>query len=398
MKKHEKEKAEEIMMREEKKGTEKGTAAKRWKIAGIACAAVLLCGATACTLYFQQKQGTEDVDSRDAGDGTETESGGDEIVMIVNGLEITGEEYQFFEDQEAGIVSSYFSTEYGADTGNEDFWDTEYGGETPGERLRELTEENIIYSKTVQCIAKAYELDFPENFTQLEKEREEENVRREEAVSAGKTVYGPTEYGMYEYYSYRFGELEEALKEKLRENVFTFSEEELKAAYDSIGEAYFDRGYRGEARVYVAAAQDGSGQSGTGTDAAAADAGYAALEEIREFLLAGAEADVETISGKYGTTVNMYEYSFEGESAFKDNDQMQQVMEIYAQLSAGDISGVQNVMGYDCIVQCISKEDLGISTWEENREFLIRHCLEEKYADYIEKQCAAAEIQWIDKN
>ena len=70
-------------------------------------------------------------------------------------------------------------------------------------------------------------------------------------MSEGGTVYGPIEYGEYEYYSYRFGNLEEELKQKIRENVFTFSDEELKAAYDGMGEGYFDRGYRGEARVYV---------------------------------------------------------------------------------------------------------------------------------------------------
>lgn len=243
-------------------------------------------------------------------------------------------------------------------------------------------------SKTVQSLAGEYGLEFPEDFTELEQERREENEQRAVEVSEGGTVYGPIEYGEYEYYSYRFGNLEEELKQKLRENVFTFSDEELKAAYDGMGEGYFDRGYRGEARVYVTvrteSAEEAGGQS--------SETLRVLFDEIREQLLSGKTPDADAVSEKYGIRVNMYEYSFEGDSAFKDNDQMQQVMEIYGQLAPGEVSGMYNVMGYDCIVQCISKEDLGVSTWEENREFLIRHCLEEKYEKYMEEQCREAEI------
>lgn len=360
---------------------------KRKRLIGTGCAAAaVLIGAGAALILWKGLPGTPEEKTTDS--GMYAEAGDDETVMTVNGLRVTGAEYRFFEDQEAGAVSSYFSTEYGADTGEKDFWDTEYGGETPGQRLKDMTEKEIVYSKTVQSLAGEYGLEFPEDFTELEQERREENEQRAAEVSEGGTVYGPIEYGEYEYYSYRFGNLEEELKQKLRENVFTFSDEELKAAYDGMGEGYFDRGYRGEARVYVTvrteSAEEAGGQS--------SETLRVLFDEIREQLLSGKTPDADAVSEKYGIRVNMYEYSFEGDSAFKDNDQMQQVMEIYGQLAPGEVSGMYNVMGYDCIVQCISKEDLGVSTWEENREFLIRHCLEEKYEKYMEEQCREAEI------
>lgn len=351
----------------------------------LLCMAVLL-AAGAAGFYLLAARDTSDGDTADRnaanGNIADGDTAGKEVVMTVNGLDVTEEEYQFFEDQQAAAVSSYFATEYSADTGSRDFWDTVYGDETPAQRLKELTEEEIIRSKTVQSLSARYGLKYPETFTGLQEQREKENEQRAEDIAAGKTVYGPAEYGIYEYYSYVFGNLEEELKEKLREEVFTFTDDELIAAYQSIGEDYFDRGYLGEARVYVTEEPDGQEQSRV----------LSMFSELRDMLSSGGEADLEGLSEKYGTEVMMYEYFFDGESSFKDNAEMQQVMEVYGQLENGGVSELQNDMGYAYIVQCISKEDLGTSTWEENREFLTRYCLEEKYEDYIEELSEEAEV------
>lgn len=151
------------------------------------------------------------------------------VVMTVNGIQVTREEFQLVLDSFRSKVKSEYSTEIANDP---DFWCIEDSeGTTPVDKLVELTVQDLTEKKVITWMAKKQKLDMGTDFESIKKEFEEDQKKREEREDQETAVYGPDGLSLQSFYNYSYtmlsSELEEALKEK-----YPVGEEILQNLYE----------------------------------------------------------------------------------------------------------------------------------------------------------------------
>lgn len=156
---------------------------------------------------------------------------GSGIYARINDIEVTDKELDIYVDQYRSIVSADFSTRYNIDSFGESFWTTDFDGKTPEQELKEVAFHALSRDKIIQQIAVSYKITAPLNFQEFEKAWLEQNYGKSDEIN-----YGPTNVQMYEYLQYLMTQVKDDLKTYLSENVWEPSEDELRAAFNSLDE------------------------------------------------------------------------------------------------------------------------------------------------------------------
>lgn len=163
---------------------------------------------------------------------------GDEVASL-DGHPVTRDELLFHMKRLAPTVQNELRTKYhlqGTFT-----WNAKTGNRTALQRLETRALDEIREDKTTLLLAEEQGLIDSVDFADLEGERTKENGSRAQAIAAGRTVYGVTQFSPEEYYTHRLTELTTSLKDRLAEDSgepLHVTDAEVRKAFDADPEVW----------------------------------------------------------------------------------------------------------------------------------------------------------------
>ncbi len=162
----------------------------------------------------------------------------DSIVVFINGMEVTEDEFRLHLNRNIAMTYNYFFKKYHV-TNHSDFWQKCFNGEIPLEYIKTKTLEKLIHIKTIQKLAIELGLLKNYSFNEFTKQWKEENYKRRLKYQEGEIVYGPFQFSVEDYYDYLFSNLVIKVQNKLNETKFVPNQKELRSFYDQIKEKQF---------------------------------------------------------------------------------------------------------------------------------------------------------------
>lgn len=305
--------------------------------------------------------------------------------LTVNGESISEEEYGFYQGLERAEVSAYFYNLYDAQSDTRDFWSTSFEGETPEDILQERTIKEIVNTRSIFELADKYGIKRPESFEALKQDHSSINKERKKDSEAGETVYGPVKLSFHQYYLDVLNKLEQQLKVKLKEDFFNFSEEELKEYFESLDERLFHKGYEGTVHFYYIDSEYFGGDNDSQV--------LNLFDELNAYLTVNKEVPINELVDQYQIPVSKQIYETESSSTGKDDETFLQMEKMLSILEVDKVSDVVEIGPFIGVMKVLEKEDLGFSTFEENKEIIIREYLDVKYKELIENMISKAKVK-----
>ncbi len=171
-------------------------------------------------------------------DKIKSETFDENIVLKINNIPVSKEEYKLFLDEEKAMTFNYFYQKYGVEKSNT-FWTTKINNETPINYIKEKANKHLVEVKIIQEYAAKINLVKPFNFKVFVEDWMQENKNRAAKHKAGEIVYGPINTNQRDYYFYLQSNLEIRLKDKLNENLFIPTETALENHFNQIKKQHF---------------------------------------------------------------------------------------------------------------------------------------------------------------
>ncbi|WP_377273074.1 hypothetical protein [Peterkaempfera sp. SMS 1(5)a] len=115
-------------------------------------------------------------------------------------------------------------------------WNAKTGDRTALQQLETRALDEIWQDKTTLVLAEEQGLVDSVDYADFLAERTEENTARAQAIAAGQTVYGLSEFSPEEYYTHRLTELTTSLKDKLSAGTgapLRVTDAEVRKAFDA---------------------------------------------------------------------------------------------------------------------------------------------------------------------
>lgn len=310
-------------------------------------------------------------------------SSGPAQVGSVNGHPVTLEEFQLYADQARSDVINAFYKEHQADSNAKDFWDTPYGGQTPRERLIETVKETILTVKMEQEEAIAHGLPALLDFESLKKALDAENKDRRAKQQNGEAIYGPDQYSMMQFLSYKRTALTDDLKTALLETELKPTEEQLLQAYNSLEPLILDKGYEGTIVRFFC------------TDPTRADELFGEVKRLVQEGLTAEEIE-PVITEAYGDLFLIKTSEVSPDTHREDTDLLA-LYDACRNLEEGQFLAPYDVVGTGVELDfMLEKNDLGKMTMEEAGDFPQTKWINEQFGPYIAQKAAQAKVTWDD--
>jgi len=152
-------------------------------------------------------------------------------VATVDGHSVTRDELLFHMGRLAPTVQNELRNAH--DLRGAIDWNTRIGDTTALRRLASRALDEIRRDKTLLVLAKEQGLVESVDHADFLDELADENAARADAVAAGKTVYGVTEFSPEEYYTHRLAEITTSLKDRLGDGSLRVTDAEVRHEFDT---------------------------------------------------------------------------------------------------------------------------------------------------------------------
>ena len=308
-----------------------------------------------------------------------TDSQENNPIVVINGEDISAEEFRLFADANRAKVYDYFKRTYGIDDGLE-FWETEVGGEKPRDKLKELTLERLIDIKIQQQWAKQEGMVANDSYRDFLDRWHAENEARSKAVQNNQIIYGPQRYDEMGYYVYEFSNMIESLKRHLAETIYKPDDRQIQQYYDEQQNKFAEKTAATVQILYISH-RDQKGKP---------------LMEEAQRLLADGMPFEEVINGLAAqpAQVQFGEQRIGGKS---DDPEMNALLEeVVSYLEIGQRS---DFIEYDdgwIAIKCLDKTEGRIRPLEEVREIIVFDYSSALYETELAQRRSLANIQFYE--
>lgn len=307
------------------------------------------------------------------------------VVLTINGEEVTEAEYRLHMKQEIAYVYNYFYTKHGVED-ERGFWSQTYFNEKPMDLLIERTIDRIAKVKIEQMMARDYGIIEDISFSTFLANRDKENARRkkimEEPENQKDILYGTQYFGEYEYLLKVHGDMLEDLRNELAKKDFRPTKEQIEQRYEERAEVFKIPNELTMKMIVIDEIE---------TDIE---------EKIKSILSQGRELTglmgFKTIQEKLaqvGIDYVVRDRISDATTQRMDIQNYNQVMSVARTMNKGEISEliVENYgVGYIFLLE--DKIENGYTSLEEAESLLISQMVREELEVYIAKQAELAEI------
>lgn len=294
----------------------------------------------------------------------------------VGGYEISKEEYAMLAYDNISLTAREYAMNEMVDVNAPDFWEKQFGGTTPIERVKDLTDENAIRQKGVQVLAKENGLIEDISYEGFLKQYQEENNQRKKLKEAGEVVYGPLEFSLSQYYSYRQSQLDTMLEEYIEQEMIELTEEELKEYYPVVCKNERVKDFRAELRLAVLEDFD-------------------QVEDIKMWVeyYGVTEELVEVLKREKGISVEMKNMSVDSLKLGKEDEVLNRIVEAVMNLDEGEVTeAIEYTDGKVAVIEIAGKEYGEQKSYEEMKSLVEIQLREKKAEEYINAYISEMEI------
>ncbi|WP_200301559.1 hypothetical protein [Streptomyces adelaidensis] len=297
-------------------------------------------------------------------------------VASLDGHPVTRDELLFHMRRLAPTVRNELRNKY--DLRGTIDWNAKAGDKTALQRLETRALDEIRRDKSTLVLAKEQGLVGSVDHADFLAELADENESRAEAVAAGRTVYGVTEFSPDEYYTHRLTELTTSLKKRLGADSggpLRVTDADVRRAFDADRDAW-----SANATTYRYAKLVVPVPSGASAD-------YAAGLRRR---VAAAERLADVTAGEPGAELTRGTYDGGGGTGLNAHDQ--DLMAVLGKLGPGGISapvtGTGQITYYELDGKSVD-EDKAFATYSQRiRQSLV----EEKFDQYLQRRVDDSDI------
>lgn len=167
----------------------------------------------------------------------------EEVVLTIDDYEVTYSEFMPFLQNNKALTVNYFKEKYNVEY-NKDFWTNVYHGENPLAHAKQNAVDDLLKIKIEQMLMKENGVIHDISYEAFLNSLDNENAQRKEKLQNKQPIYGPTQYGAFEFYSYSQSINYQKLIHKMAEEARnTKTDEFFMELYDEIKQFYFDSGY-----------------------------------------------------------------------------------------------------------------------------------------------------------
>jgi len=312
------------------------------------------------------------------------------FVMWVNSEGITRDEFRLFMMRKRAMTYSYYKTKYDVNDSKE-FWTTSFDGETPLERIKSQTKDEMVKIKVQQILARDRGVIDYVNYDTMQQRREVENKRRKEAVARKQVIYGPIQYNEPVYFNYIFSNMIIRLKEKLGLADFALEEGDLRAIYEADKDEKYQK--RDEIKVNKIEIEfKRFGEEGLTEKEARAK-----ITEAKNRLDAG--EDFNTVAKDYNAGGEVEQHLFDEDSAHSDERIFYNLNNTARELKVGQVSDIitEEETDHYYIIKCAEINDAGYLPFEEMSGIVKKWHVDKKYDELVAKLVAEADVEINEK-
>lgn len=298
--------------------------------------------------------------------------------MEVGNYEISKEEYALLAYDNIAAAAREYGAQKGVDVNTTDFWEKKIDGAAPIDRVKQLTNEEAVYQKGIQILAKECGLIDEIGYDAFLKQYEEENQLRKEKKESGGVVYGPLELTVSQYYSYRQSQLEQALTEYVEQEIITVTDQDMEAYYPVVKEQEGKKNFQAELRLAVW--RDSGEHGDQAVEAWIKDNGITGdlPEQIKREL--GIDVEVESM------TVDTLELG-------KENLLLDRVVMTVFDTEPGQTTeAIEYSDGQMAVIEVLAKEYVPFGDYESNKDYIEYLLREKKAGEYIENEIGKLEV------
>ncbi|MGW2279036.1 peptidyl-prolyl cis-trans isomerase [Streptomyces sp. NPDC001770] len=308
---------------------------------------------------------------------TVTTSGGHrgDDVATLGGRPVTRDELLFHMGRLAPTVQNELTTTYHLATPFS--WNAKAGAKTALQRLETSAFDEIREDRATLVLAQQQGLVDSVDFADLSAERTAENEARTQAVQAGQTVYGVTDFSPEEYWTHRLTELTTSLEDLLSKNPgdpLHVTDAEVRKAFDADPDSWSANATTYAYTQLVVQVPDG------------APADFAGGLQ-RRVKAAGHLADVTGVPDAEVTTGT---YGGSGSTGLSTHDQ--DLVSVLGDLHQGQVSGPVKGTGQITYYQLDSVKTDKDKAFTEYSQRIRQSLVEKKYATYLQRRADDASM------
>ncbi|MFD6425969.1 peptidyl-prolyl cis-trans isomerase [Streptomyces sp. NPDC060198] len=298
-----------------------------------------------------------------------------EQVATLDGRPVTRDELLFHMGRLAPTVQNELTTTY--HLASPFSWNAKTGAKSALQRLETSALDEIREDRATLVLAQDHGLVDSVDFADLTAERTEENEARAQAVEAGQTVYGVTDFSLEEYYTHRLTELATKLKDLLSKDAgdpLHVTDAEVRKAFDADPDSWSANATTYAYTQLVVQVPDG------------APAGFAAALQ-RRVDAAGHLADVTGVADAKLTTAT---YGGSGTTGLSTHDQ--DLVSVLGELDRGEVSAPVKGTGQITYYQLDSVKTDTDKAFTEYSQRIRQSLVEKKYATYLQRRADDASM------
>ncbi|MCD9024902.1 hypothetical protein [Cohnella silvisoli] len=167
-------------------------------------------------------------------------SKGDEIVLYIDDIPVTVDQWRQAAGCKVNEVKLYFQNQGNINVNDPDFWENSYGGEQPFQRLHNEALTVLLNRTILLKLAQQKGLIQDIRYEAIRRKWESENNSRSAAVANKKVLYGPVQLDLDAYYRVLIGELTNKLLLLMSKDELHLTNEKLRELYEQRKTNEFD--------------------------------------------------------------------------------------------------------------------------------------------------------------
>ncbi|NVO20852.1 MAG: hypothetical protein HXX13_14215 [Bacteroidetes bacterium] len=262
------------------------------------------------------------------------------------------------------------------------FWERSYEGPTPAELLKRKTLDTIVSIKVQQMLAIKNGIAAEIGYTDFLAALEKENARRLKAKAKNEVIYGPVQYSEDVYFSYRFSNMVNELKEKLAANEHKMDDAFLAGLYERDRDSLYKAGNITSCSVYRISYNDDE-------DPGIRKLAMLVADTVRRLFISGIEpADsAGLLKWKFpaGLECRMDRVVFNDSvySPEEENTEKALVKQVALKLGNHSCSKILETGNVLLIISVNNKQTLGFRSYEKCRGIVRSRFIDNYYEQYI---------------
>jgi PPIC-type PPIASE domain len=303
----------------------------------------------------------------------------EQIVLTIDDYEVTYSEFIPFLQNRKALTANYFKEKYNVEY-NKDFWTSDYHGENPLEQAKQNAVDDLLKIKIEQMVMKENGVIQDISYESFLNSLDNENDQRKEKLKNNQPIYGPTQYGAFEFYSYSQSINYQKLIHKMAEDARnTKPDAFFLQLYDDIKQSYFDNGYIfSYEKISVPNkinAQD-------------------ALEQIKHKALTE-NLTAEKAASQLDQTVKVEQQQLDLQKVSKDDSLANLLYEAFLEMKDGEFSDIYE-MGDDAVVfRIISRDSRGYEDYKDVKDVVAQIYAQNQIEEQVSKRQQDAKVNII---